>query len=211
MAIVALFFAISICSYLLGSFPSGYVAGRIAGIDVRKTGSGNIGATNVLRVLGKKHGYAVFFLDALKGLLAVQLAFAAARLTNANRQYADWLGIVAAVLCVLGHTFPVWLKFKGGKGVATSAGVMFGLAPVATIVSVAVWFITFEFTRYVSVASVTAAIALPITIGILVKIHATEGVIIFYSAILLAAVVCWRHRSNFARLAKGTEQRFIRK
>lgn len=203
--------AIGIFSYLLGSFPSGYLAGRIGGVDVRKAGSGNIGATNVLRILGKKYGYAVFFSDALKGLVAVETAFAAARLTNASRHYADSLAILAAVLCVFGHTFPVWLKFRGGKGVATSAGVMFGLAPLATLVSVAVWFVVFEFTRYVSVASVVAAFALPITIGILVKIHVTQGVVIFYSAILLAAVVCWRHRSNFARLVKGTEQRFIRK
>ena len=211
MTQVTLVAAISIFSYLLGSFPSGYLAGRIAGIDIRKAGSGNIGATNVLRVLGKKHGYTVFFFDAIKGLIAVEVAFAAAKFAHTSRHGADSLGILAAVLCVFGHTFPVWLKFQGGKGVATSAGVMFGLAPLPTLVSVAVWFVVFELTRYVSVASVTAAFALPITIGILLKLHVTQGVVIFYSASLLAVIVCWRHRSNFARLVKGTEQRFIRK
>ena len=109
-------FAIAITSYLLGSFPSGFIAGRIAGVDVRQHGSGNIGATNVLRVLGKRYGYAVFFLDALKGFLAVRLAILFAMHFETMRTYSDWFGILAALVCVLGHAFPVWLKFKGGKG-----------------------------------------------------------------------------------------------
>ena len=202
---------VAVCSYLLGSIPSGYITGRFAGVDVRKHGSGNIGATNVLRILGKKYGYVVFFFDALKGFLAVRLAVFAAEQFGAAQRYTDWFGILAAVMCVLGHTFPVWLKFKGGKGVATSAGVMLGLAPIATVVAVFVWITVFEMTRYVSVASVAGAVALPAAIGILLKLHLTNSVPIFYSAIVLAAVVCWRHRSNFARLVRGTEERFTRR
>ena len=153
--------SVAIISYLLGSFPSGFIAGWIAGVDIRRHGSGNIGATNVLRLLGKKYGYAVFFFDALKGFLAVRLAIFFAEHFGTARMYSDWFGIVAGLACVLGHAFPVWLKFKGGKGVATSAGVMLGLAPIATIIAVIVWIAVFETTRYVSVASVTAAIALP--------------------------------------------------
>ncbi len=202
---------IAIVSYLLGSFPSGFIAGKIAGLDVRQHGSGNIGATNVLRLLGKKYGYAVFFLDALKGFLAVRLAIFFAERSETARMYADYFGIIAALVCVLGHAFPIWLKFKGGKGVATSAGVMLGLAPVATMIAVLVWIVTFETTRYVSVASVTATVALPTAIGIFLRLHITNSAAIFYSAIVLATVVCWRHRSNFARLVRGTEQRFTRR
>jgi glycerol-3-phosphate acyltransferase PlsY len=206
-----LIIAVTACSYLLGSIPSGYITGRFAGVDVRKHGSGNIGATNVLRVLGKKYGYVVFFCDALKGFLAVRLAVSVADQFGATHRYTDWFGILAALMCVLGHTFPVWLKFKGGKGVATSAGVMLGLAPIATVVAVFVWIIMFETTRYVSVASVTGAVALPAAIGILLKLHLSGSVPIFVSAIVLATVVCWRHRSNFTRLVRGTEQRFTRR
>jgi glycerol-3-phosphate acyltransferase PlsY len=180
-------------------------------VDVRKQGSGNIGATNVLRVLGKKYGYAVFFCDALKGLLAIWLAFFLVDRVEAAWGYRDLFGILAAVICVLGHAFPVWLKFRGGKGVATSAGTMFGLAPLATLVAVLVWIIVFEVTRYVSVASVVATIALPLAIGVFLKLHLTNSTVIFYSAIVLAVVVCWRHRSNFGRLIRGTEPRFSRK
>lgn len=198
-----------ISSYLLGSLPAGYLAGRIAGIDIRKRGSGNIGATNVLRVLGKKYGYSVFFCDAVKGFLAVSCAEVIA-MTFAPA-YEDWFGILAALFCVLGHAFPIWLKFKGGKGVATSAGTMLGLAPWATIIAVIVWIIVFEVTRYVSVASVTAAIVLPLAIGIFLALHWNDSRVIFYAAIVMASVVCWRHRSNVSRLLKGDEQRFSRK
>lgn len=196
-------------SYLLGSIPAGYIAGRIAGIDIRKEGSGNIGATNVLRVLGKKYGYGVFFCDVVKGLLAVSCAELIARTFAPG--YEDWFGILAALFCVLGHAFPIWLKFKGGKGVATSAGTMLGLAPWATIIAVVVWIIVFEVTRYVSVASVTAAIVLPLAIGIFLALHWNDSRVIFYAAIVMASVVCWRHRSNVSRLIKGDEQRFSRK
>src|SRR5204863_9049117 len=142
----------------------GYFAGRIAGVDPRSMGSGNIGATNVLRVLGKRWGYTVFFVDSFKGFAAVRLAlFLAGHLTFAQ-PHAVYFAIIAAIACVAGHSFPVWLRFKGGKGVATSAGAIFGLMPLAAIIVVGVWVIVFETTRYVSVASLVAALALPVTV-----------------------------------------------
>jgi acyl phosphate:glycerol-3-phosphate acyltransferase len=202
---------VSIVSYLLGSVPTGYIAGRIAGIDIRKEGSGNIGATNVLRVIGKKYGYTVFFFDMLKGLLAVKMAEFVATHSHQPSMYKDWFEILAAFVCVLGHTLPIWLKFRGGKGVATSAGTMFGLAPWATLIAVVVWVSVFEITRYVSVASIAGAIALPLAIGIFLVFNPNDSAVIFYAAVVIAIVVCWRHRSNFARLLKGNEQRFGRK
>jgi acyl phosphate:glycerol-3-phosphate acyltransferase len=205
------FLLVLLIGYLIGSFPSGYLAGRMAGLDIRQHGSGNIGATNVLRTLGKKAGYAVFFADALKGFCAVWTGFMVARAFGLGAPYEDWLGIVAALFCVVGHSFPVWLKFKGGKGVATSAGTMIGLAPLATLFAVVVWFSTFLLTRYVSIASVAAAVALPAAIGLTLKLRLTNSTVLFYAAVAIAAVVCWRHRTNIVRLIQGTEPRFERK
>jgi glycerol-3-phosphate acyltransferase PlsY len=112
---------------------------------------------------------------------------------------------------VIGHSFPVWLHFKGGKGVATSAGALFALAPVAALVGGASWILTFWLTRYVSVASVAAAAALPLIILITTRLSQTAGKLLFYSSVCLAAVVIWRHRSNLSRLIRGTEPRFTRK
>ena len=205
--------ALAICclGYLFGSFPAGYFAGRIAGVDVRSLGSGNIGATNVLRVLGKRWGYAVFFVDAFKGFAAVRLAFFLAEHLTFARAHAVYFAILAAVMCVVGHTFPVWLRFKGGKGVATSAGAVFGLMPLAALIIFLVWIIVFEITRYVSVASLLAASALPVTVALLIRWKIIEGIGLLYFSTALAILVVWRHRSNFSRLLKGTEQRFTRK
>jgi len=203
--------AVSCLGYLFGSFPAGYFAGRIAGVDVRSAGSGNIGATNVLRVLGKRWGYAVFLVDAFKGFAAVRLAlFLAEHLTFA-RAHAVYFAILAAVLCVVGHTFPVWLRFKGGKGVATSAGAVFGLMPLAAVIIFLVWVAVFEITRYVSVASLVAASALPVTVAWLLHWEIIEGAGLLYFSTVLAILVVWSHRTNFSRLLKGTEQRFTRK
>ena len=207
------FLALAVCclGYLFGSFPAGYFAGRIAGVDVRSAGSGNIGATNVLRVLGKPWGYAVFFVDAFKGFAAVQLAFFLAEHSTFARPHAVYFAILAAVMCVVGHSFPIWLRFKGGKGVATSAGVVFGLMPLAAVVIFLVWVVVFEISRYVSVASVLAASALPVTIALFIRWKMIEGYGLLYFSTVLAILVIWRHRSNFSRLLNGTEQRFTRK
>jgi acyl phosphate:glycerol-3-phosphate acyltransferase len=204
-------FLIVVVSYLLGSVPNGYIVGKVAGVDIRKSGSGNIGATNVLRVLGKKYGYVVFFLDALKGFAVVRICLALVSNTPAARPYADFFALLGAVVCVVGHVFPIWLKFKGGKGVATSAGVIIGLMPLAAIILFPIWFIVFEICRYVSVASVCAAISLPITVALFLKFKVMDSVVLLYFSLALAVVVIWRHRSNFSRLLNGTEQRFTRK
>jgi acyl phosphate:glycerol-3-phosphate acyltransferase len=207
------FLALAVCclGYLFGSFPTGYFAGRLAGIDVRSAGSGNIGATNVLRVLGKPWGYAVFFVDAFKGFAAVRLAFFLAEHLAFAHSTAVYFAILAAVMCVVGHTCPIWLGFKGGKGVATSAGVVFGLMPLAAVIIFLVWVIVFEITRYVSVASIIASVSLPVSVALLIHWGIIEGAGLLYFSTLLAILVVWRHRSNFSRLLKGTEQRFTRK
>ncbi len=201
---------ISALAYLSGSFPSGYIAGKIAGVDVRQHGSGNIGATNVMRVLGKKWGYSVFFLDAFKGFVAVRLALALAARHPEAANYLEFFAILAAAMCVVGHSFPVWLAFKGGKGVATSAGSIFGITPPAAITIFLVWVILFLITRYVSLASIIAALALPITIAVLIHFNMTHGVVLLYFSLVMTALVVWRHRSNIVRLLNGTEPRFTR-
>lgn len=198
-------------SYLLGSIPNGYIAGKISGIDVTKHGSGNIGATNVLRVLGKTYGYSVFFADAFKGFLAVRIALGIAAATQFPVAYAEYLGIAAAFFSVFGHTFPVWLGFKGGKGVATSAGAICGLMPLAALTIFLVWLLVFKLTRYVSIASTIAALALPVTVGFLLKFGIVHGLGLFYFSLAMALLVVWSHRANFSRLAAGTESRFERK
>jgi len=205
------FAVVVIASYLLGSIPFGYLAGRMAGIDIRNCGSGNVGATNVIRTLGKGYGYPVFALDFLKGFGAVKMSILIATRMQSEWSPLEMFGIVAAISSVLGHSFSLWLRFKGGKGVATSGGALFGLAPVAALVGVAIWIVTFWLTRYVSVASIVAAAALPFVILITTWLSRTTGKLLFYSSVCLAAVVIWRHRSNLSRLIHGTEPRFNRK
>ena len=201
---------VAVCGYFIGSFPTGYLVGRVTGIDIRTQGSGNIGATNVLRTMGKKYGYAVFFGDALKGFAAVWFGVWIGRHSELNGRVVDWFGVVAALTSVLGHAFPIWLRFRGGKGVATSAGAMVGLAPVATLLALLIWLAVFEATRYVSVASLAAVVALPVLIGVFFKLHLAGSIPIFAVAVFLAVIVCWRHRSNIVRLVRGGEQRFTR-
>ena len=206
-----IFAAVALASYFLGSIPAGYLAGRIAGIDIRHAGSGNIGATNVTRVLGKRYGYPVFIVDFLKGLMAVTMSILIEKRAQPLSVPTELIGIIAAISCVIGHSFPVWLSFKGGKGVATSMGALFGLMPFVALIAVAVWVITFEMTRYVSVASMTAALAVPISILILMPLKQTSWTALLYFSISLAALVIFRHRSNLSRLVRGTEPRFKRK
>jgi glycerol-3-phosphate acyltransferase PlsY len=197
--------------YFFGSFPAGYFAGRLAGVDVRSQGSGNIGATNVLRVLGKRWGYPVFAIDVVKGFAAVRLAFVLIKYWPAAQPYAEHLAILTAMMSVVGHMFPIWLGFKGGKGVATTAGALFGLMPWVVPCIFLIWYIVFQTTRYVSLASIIAAIALPIVAALFARWRFIDTWALVYFCILIMVLVLWRHRSNFSRLLKGTEQRFDRK
>ena len=214
MSAVPIYALILLVAYLLGSIPFGLLVARSRGIDIREHGSRNIGATNVWRVLGKKAGLFTFFCDAAKGWLAVVLAFSiAARWPGAFRDHS-FAGITAAIGCIVGHNFPIWLKFKGGKGVATSLGVIFGMMPLASLLVLAIWGVVLKATRYVSLASLMAAVALPVVvIGLLFlgprdTPFAIHGWANFYFACAAALLVIFRHRENIRRLIEGTESRF---
>jgi len=202
-------FLIALGSYLLGSIPFGYLAGRLCGIDIRTKGSGNIGATNVLRVLGKQWGYPVFLLDFLKGWLPVKLALGWGISLMVDPASAP--GALAGFCALIGHSFPVWLGFKGGKGIATSAGVIVGLFSLPVfLICLGFWLLLFTTTRYVSVASIGASLALPASVGVLFWLHRADWLGLAAS-VLMAALAVWRHRSNITRLRAGTEARFVRK
>jgi glycerol-3-phosphate acyltransferase PlsY len=202
---------ILIGSYLLGSIPFGYLAGRLAGINIREKGSGNVGATNVVRVLGKRYGYPVFALDVLKGFGAAKISMLVAPGPPPECSSPEIFGILAAMSSVLGHLYPPWLKFQGGKGVATSAGALLALTPGATLIGVAIWVTVFWLTGYVSLASILAAAVLPICILVFNWKDQSTGKPLFYASVCIAAAVIWRHRSNLARLIRGTEPRFTKK
>ena len=200
----------AVLSYFLGSIPAGYLAGRIAGVDIRKVGSGNVGATNVTRVLGKKFGYPVFAVDFFKGVAAIT---AAALIANANRLSpisVDLCTASAALFAVIGHSYPVWLRFEGGKGVATTLGCLFGLDWIVAIVVCAVWYFIFQTTRYVSLASIVAALTLPLAVAAMVIWKQLPSPVLLYFSLFLALLVIFRHRSNLSRLINGTEPRFDR-
>jgi glycerol-3-phosphate acyltransferase PlsY len=193
--------------YLLGSCPNGLLISATQGIDIREHGSGNIGATNVLRMLGKGWGYTVFILDCLKGFLSVMVAFWIA--TNIpSLSKPELLAIVSGVACVVGHSFPIWLRFHGGKGVATSAGVLLGLMPLAVLSVFVIWIVLFKLTHYVSIASVGAALSLPVLVAIFLEFKIITGPSLLPFSLVIASLVIWRHRSNIERLLRGKEQRF---
>jgi len=194
----------TVLAFLLGSIPTGYLVARAKGVDIRQHGSGNIGATNVFRTLGKPLGVLVFFFDALKGFAAVWLA---ARFGGASA----WPGILAAVAAIAGHNYTPWLGFKGGKGIATSAGVLIALMPRAVLAIALVWFAVFFATRYVSLASISAAAALPAAVGALWFYGCGGSAPLLGFSVLIAALAIWRHRSNIERVMAGTEHRFDRK
>lgn len=204
-----------LAGYLTGSIPFGLLAGRLKGIDIRQHGSGNIGATNVGRVLGRRYGTTVFGLDLLKGLVPVALAGHLLH-RSAGGEWASgavlWLWLAVAAACILGHMFPVYLNFKGGKGVATSLGVILGMYPFFTwpgLAAFALWVILTKATGYVSVGSVVAAGAFPIIFAVFVASHAfgPGGNLwpLQLFTIVIGLLVIYRHRSNLRRLVQGTE------
>jgi glycerol-3-phosphate acyltransferase PlsY len=208
---LVVFFAVALGSYLIGSIPSGYLAGRLAGIDIRATGSGNIGATNVTRALGKRYGYPVFLADFSKGLSAILIPKLISHYFFDSSHLAQLLQVVAGFFCVLGNAFPLWLHFRGGKGMATSAGVIFGLMPLPAVAGVVVWVVTFATTRYVSLASIAASIAMPVIVIAMMYFRVITDPLLLYVSIGLATLVLLRHRSNLSRLIQGTEDRVRRR
>ncbi len=210
---------IVLAAYLLGSIPFGLIVSKAQGLDIREHGSKNIGATNVWRVLGKKWGLMTFACDVGKGLAAVLFGKWLAvhwaipvPLPHGHERIdhlaADFAGIAAAMGCILGHNFPVWLRFKGGKGVATTLGVIFGMMPLAALITFAIWGVIFKVSRYVSLASLLAAVALPIVVVGLLFLGGLHGWGNFYFAVAAALLVIRRHRENIKRLLAGTESRF---
>jgi acyl phosphate:glycerol-3-phosphate acyltransferase len=196
-------------AYLLGSIPTGFLVAKSRGLDIRTVGSGNIGATNVLRALGKPAGATVLLIDALKGWLAVAVAAPLICLwtsPSASAQTQEWFKLCAGIAAILGHNYTCWLHFKGGKGIATSAGVVLALVPLALVIILVTWGIVVAVSRYVSLASIAAAFVLPFAVWLTGK---STTMIIVTAA--LAVLAIYKHKANIQRLLKGTENRFGRK
>jgi len=222
---------IAVAAYLLGSIPTGYLVARAKGIDIRSVGSGNIGATNAMRAVGKPAGIFVLVMDVLKGWAACYLgalvcvyfgpgpdfgglhSITGSGVDSSDLAFAEFgkrieqCAIIAGVFAVLGHDFTCWLRFKGGKGIATSAGVFVALAPLALGIALGAWIIVFALSRYASVASIAAAIALPAAVWILPPHNLWLGV----ATTALGLLAIAKHKGNIERLLNGTERRFGKK
>ena len=222
-------------AFLVGSIPFGLLIAKAKGINIREHGSGNIGATNVLRVVGKKYGISCLLLDLLKGLLPTILAVSIFQIAGKSPQLAidalqpyaqvfsgenAWqaqcLIILTGLAAIMGHNYSPWIGFKGGKGIATSAGVLIALMPVGVLVLIAIWALLFFTTKYVSVASIGAALSVPLVAlyesyrhGYLQDGTWNKPLLAF--SILIAILATWRHRSNITNLRNGTEHKFGKK
>jgi glycerol-3-phosphate acyltransferase PlsY len=198
--------ATALGAYLLGSVPTGYLVARARGVDIRTAGSGNIGATNVFRVLGKPAGVAVLLVDFVKGLLACgllpYLIFPSSQfdLPGVKRILPS---VVGGFCAVLGHNYTCWLRFRGGKGIATSAGVLSALVPWALLIIFVEWVALFAVTRYVSLGSIAASFTLPFATW-----FTTRNWLLTIVTGAMAALAIYKHRANIQRLLKGTESRF---
>jgi glycerol-3-phosphate acyltransferase PlsY len=232
-------------AFLLGSIPFGLIISKAKGVNIRAHGSGNIGATNVLRVIGKKYGIACLLLDLLKGFIPVVIAINFIQIQGkpltlfnfgvsenwilllpAARQFDGQLvHVLTALFAVLGHNYSPWVKFRGGKGIATSAGVSLALMPAALVLLALVWLAVFLTTRYVSLASIIAAASLPVITHLDARFHhlnndpslpslwasGTWNKPLFVFSLVLSILAIWKHRENIQRLRMGTEHRFSRK
>jgi glycerol-3-phosphate acyltransferase PlsY len=193
-----------IISYLAGSIPSAYIAGRVRGVDLREHGSGNLGATNVVRVLGPRIGAVVFIADLLKGFLPVYFL----PIYTETLRPELW-ALVYGAAAILGHVKPIFLLGKGGgKGVATASGVFLALAFVPMLIAEVAWIGVFYFTRYVSLASLVGAAILPVAILVLYREPQSP---VFIASVIIAAFVFWTHRANIGRLRRGEEHKFVKK
>ena len=210
---VAAYVTAALVGYLFGSIPTGYLVARARGIDIRAVGSGNIGATNAFRVLGKPAGVAVLAVDALKGLAActlvpllVAILFPETVVSLSGmekKHHVEVLAIVGGLAAILGHNFPCWLRFKGGKGIATSAGVLLAWTPWALLIVLATFLVVLALTRYVSMGSIAAAFILPFAVWLTRE----SGELIVINA-LMGGLAIYKHKPNIQRLLNGTESRF---
>lgn len=221
---ISTYIVVAVVAYLLGSIPFGYILVKIfTGSDVRAQGSGNIGATNVARTGKKGLAIATLILDALKGVLAVVVAqlfvpgwlnalgSAVSRPSNATIPPYDVSGLsyalmsIAALFAILGHMFPIWLKFKGGKGVATGLGVFVALAPKAVLIVLVVFFVIVAITRYVSLGSIVAAALFPVAFYYMHPQHSSPLILSMISGV--SVLIIWKHRENIRRLIAGNENK----
>lgn len=219
-------------AFFLGSIPFGLIIAKAKGIDIRKHGSGNIGATNVLRVIGKKYGISCLFLDALKGFIPTVVAISCISFPEMHNpmslaflkpfsgefpiQTAQLFQVITGLFAILGHNYSPWVGFKGGKGIATSAGVLIALMPAAILILILVWAVVFFITKYVSLASIIAAAILPLVTLFGSWFHGkiqngTWNKALFVFTIIIAVLAIWKHRGNISRLRQGSENRFSRK
>jgi glycerol-3-phosphate acyltransferase PlsY len=207
---------VAIAAYLLGSVPTGFLVARARGIDIRAAGSGNIGATNAMRVLGKPAGIFVLLMDALKGYVACTLLPPLIFNWLAPHYFGLFVDfknqpvelqirfqVIAGIFAVLGHNYTCWLKFKGGKGIATSAGVYLALAPLPLLIAMVVFILALLATRYVSVGSISAAVALTAAVWMLAPHNVLLGIV----TTVLGGLAIYKHKGNLQRLAAGTESR----
>jgi glycerol-3-phosphate acyltransferase PlsY len=202
-----LYFITGTVAYLLGSIPFGLILVRIfCKQDIREQGSGNIGATNVIRSGNKGLGAVTFLLDAAKGFVAVLFAWQLALHMHQTQLQAQNLAATAAVCAILGHIYTVWLRFKGGKGVATGFGVFLGIAPLSALVALIAFILVFAISRYVSLASIVAAIVFPV--AALVRHHEPLTPFMIAVVIVLPLLIIVKHHANIRRLLAGTEYRF---
>jgi glycerol-3-phosphate acyltransferase PlsY len=217
---VLIYILIALGAYLLGSIPTGFLVAKAKGVDIRSAGSGNIGATNAMRVLGKPAGIFVLLMDVLKGYAACALlsplifnCFAphlsgvVVYFQNEPAEFQIRHEVLAGIFAVLGHNYTCWLKFKGGKGIATSAGVYLALAPWALLIALVVFILAVALTRYMSVGSIMGAIALPVTVWVMTPHNLLLGIV----TTALGALAVYKHKSNIQRLMAGTENRFGKK
>jgi glycerol-3-phosphate acyltransferase PlsY len=198
----------ALVAYLLGSIPTGFLVAKARGLDIRSVGSGNIGAMNVFRYLGVVAGVLVLVADAAKGWLAVAVAskLVSSWLFPAGAEPREWPAICAGFSAIVGHNYTCWLYFKGGKGIATSAGVLGALAPLSLLIIFGIWIVVVTLSRYASLASVAAALGLPLAAWL-----TSRDLALTAAAVVFTALAVYKHRANLKRLLSGTESRIGRR
>ncbi|HSH96494.1 MAG TPA: glycerol-3-phosphate 1-O-acyltransferase PlsY [Roseimicrobium sp.] len=205
--VILTYILVAFAAYLIGSIPTGYLVARAKGVDIRSVGSGNIGATNVFRILGKGPGMFVLGMDAFKGwvgcgVLPVMIESMMRNHAPGAHPRNEVLIVLGGVCSILGHNYTCWLNFKGGKGIATSAGVLIAMIPMAFVISFSTWGIVLAISRYVSLASVAAAAILPFAAW-----WAGSSPLMIAMASLMGGLAIYKHKANIRRLLNGTENR----